>query len=365
MDERLIQWRVGVMVLATILVTGILVVLLGDMDTFVQRRYLIEIRFPSVPGVTPETPVRQFGLLVGRVTDVRIADDRRGAIVTAAINEGTKIYRDEACRLNASLLGDAVIEFVPGAVPEEPVEPDAARRLVEPGEEIAGSVATSPLEVVTSLQGELTEAARAITAAGQEVGRAGNEIDTLVKRVNKFLDENDEQVRNIVSDTEKMLTSIRESAQSVQKLLTDEEVGGKLRQTIDKLPVAMSDLSDAIDSIRQNFENLEAFTASIKNDGPNLVARLDRSMNQLEQTFREIEGFSRSLNDPNGNLSRFLNDPDLYANVDVIANNLRLLTIQLRPILDDVRSFTNQLGRDPAKLINVRTATEQRSLLKQ
>ena len=45
MSERVIQFRVGVMVLATAIIAGILIVLFGDLPSLVQSTYPLRMNF--------------------------------------------------------------------------------------------------------------------------------------------------------------------------------------------------------------------------------------------------------------------------------------------------------------------------------
>ena len=75
MDERVIQFRVGVMVFATVIITAILLVLFEEVPGFVtdlfRRTYTVRLWFPEARGVDQDTLVRRNGLLVGRVKEVR------------------------------------------------------------------------------------------------------------------------------------------------------------------------------------------------------------------------------------------------------------------------------------------------------
>ena len=67
MDERVMQFRVGVMFLATLIITGILLVMFGKLPRLHRRNYPVQVRFDDAGGVTKDTPVRKSGILIGRV----------------------------------------------------------------------------------------------------------------------------------------------------------------------------------------------------------------------------------------------------------------------------------------------------------
>ena len=56
MDERVMQFRVGVMFLATFILIGILLVMFGKLPKLIGH-YYVEVRFESAPGVSKDTPV--------------------------------------------------------------------------------------------------------------------------------------------------------------------------------------------------------------------------------------------------------------------------------------------------------------------
>ena len=104
MNERIMQFRVGVMILATILIAAILVLLFMGSSPLLHGTYTIYIKFSEAPGVTRDTPVRKAGIRIGRVRNVQFADDDSGVIVTAEID------RDRHSVQRRAMQGD---EFAP------------------------------------------------------------------------------------------------------------------------------------------------------------------------------------------------------------------------------------------------------------
>ena len=70
MDDRIIQFRVGVLVVATCIITAILVVLFGELPRIASRQYTLYVAFKEAPGVTVDTPVRKavFSLAASRMS---------------------------------------------------------------------------------------------------------------------------------------------------------------------------------------------------------------------------------------------------------------------------------------------------------
>ncbi len=350
MDERIVQFRVGVMVLATFIIAAILVLLFGELPTGLgQSTYQITVRFASAPGVTPDTPVRKFGLLIGRVTSVGFDEANEGAVVSAAIHGDVVLRENEVCRIKSGLLGDPVLEFVPGDDPALPREP------LEDGDIITGRVTSNPLELVTSLQGDLTEAIRAVSVAGTEVGE-------LAGRVNVMLADNENNVGDLLRKTNQTLENLETITSAFNEALQDEQVLADFKEGVASIPALLVDARDTLGEFREvvasaerNLRNVEDFTRPLGQRGEQIIGQAEGTLNRLDQVFAEFVTFGRMLNNGDGTLARLINDPEMYNAVARVVVNVEDATRRLRPILDDFRKFANKISRHP-ETIGVRGA---------
>ena len=111
MDERALQFRVGAMVVGTLLVAVLLLIVFNYSPSILRGRDTIYIKFAQAPGITQDTPIRKSGVLIGRVSEVTLRE--RDVLVTAKIDRDYTVYENEACRIGTeSLLGGSMIEFV-------------------------------------------------------------------------------------------------------------------------------------------------------------------------------------------------------------------------------------------------------------
>ena len=105
MNERIIQFRVGVVVIGGLLVAGMLVVLFGEWPSVVGGRYTVNIVFAEAPGVTRDTPVRKSGILIGRVASVSFTDEGK-VLVIAQIDNNVVVRQDEVFRVRPLEVGE-------------------------------------------------------------------------------------------------------------------------------------------------------------------------------------------------------------------------------------------------------------------
>jgi phospholipid/cholesterol/gamma-HCH transport system substrate-binding protein len=391
MDERVIKFRVGVMVIATLFIAGILVLLFGDTPSLVRDDYTIYMHFTDAPGVSEGTPVRKSGILIGRVRSVRFAE-QGGVIVEAQIYRDVKLYHSEVPQVSGSLLGgDVVIQFVrrSSTAPSEPPvppggategqatrntttltaaageEPPAAKAAlpgpdqeVQPGEYIEGSVAPNAFQVISNMQGDLNQAIKALA-------NAGNEVSKLAGNVNKVLESNDEQINRIIGETEKAVTTFQQAMANVNDVIGDEKVRQNLKAMAENLPQLLEDSRTTVNTIRttvegvdRNLRNLEGFTGPLGERGEEIVNRIDRSVGQLDELLGIMSDFGRKLNSGQGSLNKLMNDPELYNSLAASAKNIQCVTQELKPIVSDVRIFTDRIARHP-ELLGVRGAIQK------
>lgn len=359
MDERVYQFRVGVMVLTTLIIAAILVLLFGELPAYFKGRYPIYIHFPDATGVGEDTPIRASGILIGRVSNIRFADQEgtEGVIITAGIDQDITLYENQVCRLSTSLLGDAELQFV------QSKDPHLTKTPLKPGTLLAGVTASDPLSVISNLEGDLSGAIRSIADTSDQVGR-------LAGQVNSLLEANSDQFTRIVSKAETSLDTINTLVSGMNELVDDPQRKERLKQAIDDLPVLLSDMHNAVDGFKvtidsadRNLKNLEGFTRPLGERGDELIAKVDRGFERLDVLLAEFAELGKALNNPNGSLGQLLNKPDLYQHINQAAENIDYLTREMRPILRDVRVFTDKIARHPGEL-GVRGALHPSSGLK-
>ena len=391
MDERVVKFRVGVMVIATLLLAGILVVLFSDAGSFMRGGYTIIIHFDEAPGVTEGTPVRKSGILIGRVTKVDFAE-QGGVNVTVEINDGVQLRRSEVPQVSGSLLGgDVIIQFIkrtratsgtpppathdeggqgsPDAAPPEqrtgdgqppPDQSAAASKAavpspsdtIQPGDYIQGTVAPSPVQVITNLQDNLAVAVDSLSNAGSEVGKVAASI-------NRMIEGNEDQINRIIVNADKTLEAFQTALANVDDVIGNPEVRENLRRSIDELPQLLTDTRSAmntvkttVESVDRNLRNLEGFTGPLGDRGEQLVDSVDQTLHRFDGLLDELSDFGKQLNSGEGSLGKIMRDPDLYQNLNKAAQNIARLTCELRPIVADAARLLRQ-DRPPSAVVGL------------
>lgn len=357
MNERNKQFRVGVVAIATFVISAILVAWHSDFSSLpFAGNYQLKVQAEQAPGVSPNTPVRRRGILIGRVEDVEATDD--GAVITLNINEGEVVKSNEDARIATSLIGDATIEIVPN-------RPIAGNQQVAPGSTIKGMYVPSPVDMLGDIQGDLKQTI-------QSLGQAGAEVAELADRLNTVMGENDMQrVKSMVESLDSALVEFRATLANVNEIVGDKELQKNLRDGLAQLPSLVEDaraimqgLEKVAGSADENLKNLTGLTKPLGENGDKIVASMEQSVTNLQELLGNVAELTANLNNSEGTVGLLIRDRQLYDRLNATVLDLQktvgdvrgmvnseFIQRRIREILDNVYIITDKLQRDPARVI--------------
>lgn len=342
--------------------TVLLVMLFGDLQLPGTAKYTLYINFPRAPGVAVGTPVRKSGVSIGRVAGIELKDEG-GVRIVADIDAKRRVLTSEICTIkSSSVLGDAVLEFVL-ADRDDP----SARPLVD-GAEIDGIVTGNPLEVIGNLEQDIRGALISIRGAG-------NEVRQTAEGLRKAFAGEDEQLPRILQKTERALDQLNKSLRTVDNVFGDPQMQENLKRSLQDLPKFFDDArgtlakaNETFDGFQRmslraedNLQNLEKFTKPLSERGPILVDNIDGILANVNSLTEQLDELAGGLSQRNGTIGRLLRDDTIYDRLDRTLANVEDLTFRLRPIMEDVRIFTDKIARDPRQL-GVKGALDRRPL---
>jgi len=229
------ETKVGFFILAGLVALGIVTVLLGDIHF--ERRYEIKILFNDVSGLPEKAQVRRAGVVVGKVTDIRLVGDK--AQVVASVNENVKIHRDARAKIvSLGIVGTKYLEITAGSEGEP---------LLQDGDTVIGiepiGIDKAMEEVLVGV-GELVEKIRGI-GKEEEFGKSLRMIldntGEVLRKLNIALGAQGEELRDTIANLNRLSANLREItdrldeesiASSVQKL---ERMLDGISQIVEKL----------------------------------------------------------------------------------------------------------------------------------
>jgi len=256
------ETKVGLFVLLGIAVLVIVTVLLGDIH--LEKRYKIRILFNDVSGLPEKAQVRRAGVVVGKVTDIALVNDK--AQVVASIKRDIKIHRDAQARIvSFGFVGTKYLEITSGSEKEsllqdgdtitgiDPVSIDRAVEEVLLGvadlvEEIRGigkeeELGRSLRIFLNNIANVTRKLNKALGAEGQELGETIKNLNQLSANIREITDGlNRESITNSLQKLERSLNEIAEIVEKLNKgegamgrLLTDEKMGEQIEEVVESL----------------------------------------------------------------------------------------------------------------------------------
>jgi phospholipid/cholesterol/gamma-HCH transport system substrate-binding protein len=287
-------------------------------------------------------------------------------------------------QVSSSLIGgDAVIEFVSSRrredleprrlddIPEVPPE-DAGggaamhampriqlalfqqpvqEPVIEPGDTIQGAVRPSPMQILIDMQGNLEQTIVSL-------GEAGDAVASVANRVDEILAGSDiERLRRIFAQMEQALGGFTQTMDSINNVLGDEALQAQLKQGLVDLPAAIAEFRNTMNGVGraaaaadENLRNLQGLTGPIGERGEEIANSLSSAAANLDQLLAQVSIITKNLSDREGTLGQLLYSREMYDDVARVINNVEFLTEQLRPIIQDMQTFSNKIARDPSRL---------------
>jgi phospholipid/cholesterol/gamma-HCH transport system substrate-binding protein len=395
MDENKLRFGVGVLVISAIGIGIILTFLFGAFPSVLKKNYTLIVHFASAEGIGVNTAVLRDGVRIGRVASIELDNAKGGVEVTLAMDASKTMTRRYIPRIGTGNLvtGDAQLEFVlakPDQLkeifppkPDEP-KPDAANEPYLDGEYLDyGKNSESLFEMQVDLQ----QTFEAIRNAGESIAIAAESVNQLASSVNKVIGGTDSKIEQVADEAVKALKEFNGAMADVRAIVGNPILRESFEKSVIKLPDVLNEAQLTLDSTRRTFEsfervgeqfekvgvaavetvnsaqqtvkNIEQFTEPLAQHSDELVNQVMGTMSRLESTLAEVDEFGKALNNKDGSVHLLLEDKEMYWKIRRTVENIESATARVRPILDDVRIFTDKVARDPRQL-GVRGALSKR-----
>lgn len=395
MDENRLRFGVGVLVISAIGIGIILTFLFGAFPSVLQRDYSLSVVFDSAEGIGANTPVVRDGVRIGRVSSISLRD-QGGVLVTLAMDATKPVSHSYIPRIGTGnfVTGDAQLEFVLGkpaklrtiwdATGKAQDYPEILKQPYTDGEYISyGENSESLFE----MQSDLQQTFEAIRNAGSSIAVAAESINQLASGVEKVVGGSDSKVEQVADEAVKALREFNGAMTDIREIVNNPVIRDNLEESVVQLPEVLKKARetleatertfdsfervgaqfekvgetavDTVNSAQKTMKNVEQFTEPLATHGDQLVNQVLTTMNRLDSTLAEVNEFGKALNNKDGSVRLLLDDQEMYWKIRRTVENIESATARIRPILDDVRVFTDKVARDPRQL-GVRGALSKR-----
>jgi phospholipid/cholesterol/gamma-HCH transport system substrate-binding protein len=362
MNERVMQFRIGLFVIVSGLVLTMMVVWFGETPSLLRDQVYLKVRYAEAPGVLEGVPVRKSGIRIGEV--MAIAFDERegqpeGVLVTLALERRYHLRKGAVPKLTRSLIGDVAIDMEPGTS-NDPLELGKS-----PGDAqiIEGQVAPDP--------------SKALAAATKAFEKAGDTLESINKAASGLakLTDSSEKLDQLLTTWHTTGQNVSGAAQGIKKFIADNEgnfqpaladirgVVHKFNDTLD--PDTQKALKDAISRFNSAAGRLDAglteLDPALKEIGGKVgpgspTTDIGQSLRRLNLALSDIQLLTSKLRNPqgglntDGSLQKLLVQSDLHDNLNRMALSANQAFVQLRTVLATLRQFAEKVASDPASM---------------
>lgn len=365
MNDQTIRFRLGVFVLASLLLFAVLITLFGGKPTFFKTTKAFTIVFANASGLAPGSPVRKSGVKIGDVATV-VLDDVTGKVnVGIEIENQYAIHKSDRPTLLQNLLGgDSYIAFLP---PEDEQKIDNTP--VEPGSILIGLMPTDPgtvlqktSDLIPGAQATLIEIKKVFTKFDQmapTLETALKDFGDVARAAKDFIPELRKTNDNIQAITRSGNDAMPSVKKTVEELEVTARYWGKVGERVNLL---MQENEKKLVKTIENVESVTRRAADLLNDDNQKAvrdilrdvrtgsARLDNISRNAEELIQETRITVRTLNSTLRKADDFMTQVakvtgPLGDRGPAIMKNLEEASVQLNKTLADARELMQVIGR--------------------
>jgi phospholipid/cholesterol/gamma-HCH transport system substrate-binding protein len=376
MNEQAIRFRLGVFVLGSLILLGVLIILFGGFPGFFKAADSYTITFDIAPGVAPGTPVRRSGVRIGEVKNVTLDDDTGKVDVEISVRSEFSLRKQDVPNLVQGLIGgDSSIDFVPQppGVKVEPGRVDPGSHLQGTVQADAGTLVQKTTDVMAPAKDTLVEAKKVFqdfNKFGPDLRKTNDEFQLTVRnwgkvgeRMDVFLITNEKKITEAVTRLEQTLKRVGDTFNDEnQKNLattlknvknTSDKFDSLAKTTEEMLKDGQKTVQKINDSLRRSdqvLSNLEKTTKPMSEKSEKIVKNLEESTDKLNKALGEVRELMQVLARGDGTIQRLMSDPSLYNNLNDAACMVTRILPRVDRTLRDVEIFADKIARHPESL---------------
>jgi phospholipid/cholesterol/gamma-HCH transport system substrate-binding protein len=346
--------KVGLFVLAGLVVSALVVFLIGDERRLFASSVEFKTHFVDVQGLKAGAPIRMGGIDIGHVSGVGYGKDPKDTTIYVTLeiveSEASRIKSDSVVKITSKgLLGDKMLEISKGEKPES----------IPPGGEI-------PAGEESDMMGKVSGMAE----------KAASTLDNIQKVSENFADEKlNKDLQETVASMNALMKQVTEGDGYPHRFLTDREEAERISRTLHSLDRAATELTGTLHDVREVISRVKTgpgFTHDvIYGDGPaKQVAQFGAAADEVATTLRGIRESDSFAHDV---LYGGKGDgAEALANVTAITGDLRTLVRDMKAgkgtlgallvdpsIYEDMKSVLGNVQRNDVLRALVRYSIKQ------
>lgn len=296
------ELKVGLFAVLVITILTFMTFKVGGLYWVKEEGNRYHILFKNIAGLDEKTKLKIAGVDAGFIEKIDLENGL--AKVTIRLKKGLLLYSDASASIKATgLLGDKYLDIKPGST--EPALKD-------------GDTIHDAIEIV-----DVDDLVRKLSTVSEDVS-------TLVSSLNESI--GTEEAKRSLRETIANLRHV--SANLNETIVVNDE---KLRNALDSINTLTASLNDLVGENREPLTdavgNLREFSATLRTEGPTLIANLNDATRELKELVSEnkpsvketVDSLSRitkQIDQGEGTLGKLVKDERLYDNISKAAEGV-------------------------------------------
>ncbi len=296
------ELKVGAFALIVLAILTYMTFKVGGFEWAKKKGYILYAEFKNIAGLDEKTRIKVAGVDAGIIEKIELKFGK--ARLTIRMNRDVVLYSDASASIKATgLLGDKYLEVKTGSKEPELKGGDTIKDIVE---------------VVD------------IDDMVRNLSDVSSNINTLASSLNESLGtpKAKEALKESILNLKDITANLKETISVNDK---------KMRTTIDNINNLISSINDLVEKNKEPLTttvgNIKDFSASLKTDGPELVANLNKAAKELKTMVEEsrppiksatesIDSIAKKIEQGEGTLGKLVKDDRLYESINKAAEGV-------------------------------------------
>jgi phospholipid/cholesterol/gamma-HCH transport system substrate-binding protein len=296
------ELKVGFFAVIVIMILAFMTFKVGGLEWIKKEGYIVYVYFNNIAGLDEKTKVRIAGVDAGVIEKIELKDGV--AKLTIRMDKGIQLFSDASASIKATgLLGDKYLDIKTGS--EKPTLKN-------------GDTIKNVMEIV-----DLDDMVR-------NLSNVSANMNTLATSLNEAL--GTDEAKRALKDTVLNLSDI--TANLSQTIAVNDR---KMRMVLDSINNVTASINDLIEknkvSVTDSISNIKGFSASLREEGPQLVASLNKATRELKAMVEEnrpslkratesIDKIAQKIDKGEGTLGKLVKDERLYESINKAAEGI-------------------------------------------
>ena len=334
--------KVGLFVLAGLLVIAYMSLKVGGPKRAEEQGYNLVALFESASGLKTDTPAEVAGIRVGYVEGIELYEGK--AMVTLKIRSGVQLGPDSRAMIRTrGVLGDRFVELIPGVEDEPPLQP---------GDVIGKTTSQVDVDTLLIQLSSIAEDVKVVTGSLRDA-MGGDEGEVALREI---LENTKNVTRSLNALVERNTENLEQIMVNFRAFSSDmKDLSGVNKENVTAL---ISNVKAASETIEGTLVSLRDIVDKVSR-GEGTFGRLlqdESTVDELNETLVSLRDISGKISRGEGTIGKLVNDPGTAETLDETLTRLNAITARA----DRFRLFVGYRGEylfsgeDVKSYLNVR-----------